>query len=276
MKTRPHCRVCLNDLARRVVDLSGGKAGLLTECGSLVDTLYGALTPPAIANRLLHLIRSTTDVDDPFEERKEEEFRGAREAAERFSHAFPSSFEGALWRSAFGNAVDFFIDEPYDPTSFRFSGPLEQIDAMIDRGGPDLLILGDNVGEFLFDLPLIRLLEARGKRVFYAVKEGPVQNDLSMKEVEHFGLTRLFSRIISTGTRSVGLARDEMAGLVRELWEGDGLVIAKGMGNFETISEFAATRPIVYIMKVKCRTVSEAIGKAPGTYTAILGGEYGE
>ena len=39
------------------------------------------------------------------------------------------------------------------------------------------------------------------------------------------------------------------------------MVIAKGMGNYETISEFDHERPVVYVLKVKCRTVAETLGR---------------
>jgi damage-control phosphatase, subfamily I len=276
MKLGPHCRPCLADFARRMVDLSSGDGALLSECFAMIETLYTVdQTPPAIANRMLAFVRERTGVDDPYALRKEEEFRAAEQSSERFRKLFPSSLEGVLQFSSLGNALDFFIDELYEVDSFRFSGDVERIAGEIDASGPDVLMLADNVGEFLFDLPLIRFLEGAGKRVFYAVKERPVQNDLSMKEVAKFGLQRLFPRIISTGTGEVGMKRADLKGPILDLWEGDSLVIAKGMGNYETISEFAQERQVVYIMKVKCKTVSEMIGKTTGTYTALLGGDHG-
>ncbi|MGD0488075.1 MAG: ARMT1-like domain-containing protein [Syntrophorhabdales bacterium] len=53
------------------------------------------------------------------------------------------------------------------------------------------------------------------------------------------------------------------------------MVIAKGMGNYETISEFDHERPVVYVLKVKCRTVAETLGREVGTYIAIAGGDHG-
>ena len=276
MKIRPYCHPCLFDLARRVVSLSRGNGNLLDQTARMIDELFsGGITPPAIANRLLAFIREETGVDDPYALRKEEEFRAAKGVLEQVKGRFSSSLEGTIQLASLGNAVDFFIDDPYELDAFHFSAPMEKIASLIDSTNPEVLIFGDNVGEFLLDLSLIRLLEARGKTVYYAAKEGPVQNDLSMRDVEKFHLVRLFSGIISTGTDQVGMRREDMRGLIKDLWEGEGLVIAKGMGNYETISEFDHERPVVYIMKVKCKTVSETVGTSMGTYTAIIGGEHG-
>ena len=137
------------------------------------------------------------------------------------------------------------------------------------------MVLADNPGDFVFDLPLVRLLRGMGKEVFYAVKERPVQNDMSMADVQRFGADRMCGDIISTGTDEVGIRREQMSGIIRECWEDRSLVIAKGMGNYETISEFDWERPVIYIMKVKCGSVAETLGRKVGEYIAVAGGGHG-
>ena len=135
------------------------------------------------------------------------------------------------------------------------------------------LILGDNVGDFFFDIPLIRFLEGLGRRVFYAVREHPVQNDLSMKEVAFYHLGKMHGTFISTGTAEVGITREQISGALKNLWEADGVVIAKGMGNYETISQFDPGRTIIHIMKIKCEAVAEDVGRPVGSYITISLGE---
>lgn len=65
-----------------------------------------------------------------------------------------------------------------------------------------------------------------------------------------------------------GPCRAWITGLVERSWKGGGPVIAKGMGNFETISEFDDERQVVYIMKVKCPAVAHAARSEIGTYIA--------
>jgi len=134
-------------------------------------------------------------------------------------------------------------------------------------------MIGDNTGDFIFDMPLVEYLEKKGKQVYYAVREKPVQNDLSMEDVERFGLHEIFGRIISTGTDEVGMKKEDLSGTIKALWESDAVVIAKGMGNYETISGFHNERPVIYIMKVKCPAVAYSIGQNEGTYIALTGGE---
>ena len=65
--------------------------------------------------------------------------------------------------------------------------------------------------------------------------------------------------------------------VVHACWDDDRhtLIIAKGMGNYETISEFDGERPVVYVMNVKCVSVAEALNRRVGEYIAIMGEEHG-
>ncbi len=100
-----------------------------------------------------------------------------------------------------------------------------------------------------------------------------MQNDLSMEDVHRLGLNKMHERIISTGTDEVGLKKEDIAGIVKDLWESNTTVIAKGMGNYETISAFHNERPVIHIMKVKCPAVAQAVRQDKGSYIALTGGE---
>jgi damage-control phosphatase, subfamily I len=277
MKVKSYCLSCLRNLAKDVALLTEADDELLDECYLLIDKRFSPeACPPDIANEMLRLLREKTHVDDPYRYRKAEEFSRALSAAPMIARSFSSSLEGVLKCSVMGNSVDVFVEPDYDRESFIFSGDTEEIGEEIDRSGQQALIFGDNIGELFFDLPLIRHLQGRGKEVSYAVKAAPAQNDLSMADVESFGLREWFPNFISTGSGTVGMRRDEMSPQVRRLWESDALVIAKGMGNYETISEFDHERRVIYVMKLKCPAVAESVKGRIGEYTAILGGDHGK
>lgn len=277
MKVKPYCFSCLKDLAKDVAFLTKAGDELLEACYALIDRrCTQEACPPDIANEMLRLMRERTGVNDPYQHRKVEEFDHALAAAPWIARFFGPSLEGVLKCAVMGNSVDVFVEPDYDMERFVFSGNIEKIDDEISRTGRQVLIFADNIGEFLFDLPLIKHLEERGKKVFYAVKQGPAQNDVCLADVERFGLERWFSNFIPTGADSVGIKKEEMSAQVCTLWEGDGLVIAKGMGNYETISEFDHERKVVYVMKLKCAAVAESVNESMGQYIAIIGGDHGK
>jgi damage-control phosphatase, subfamily I len=274
MKAIECCIDCLKGLAEKTVKLSGGDERILSDCHRIVDRQWKeGSTPPYIANRLLKHIKGETGVHDPYASLKEKEFEEAKGAIARIGNRFASSLEMLLKLSALGNSMDFFIGHEcgFGAESLVFSGDMDKIEEEIYIKGKDVLMLGDNIGDFLFDMPLVRFLESKGKRVHYAVKEHPVQNDLSMADAVHFGFVKIFDHIISSGTDEVGMRKDAMKGKIKYLWDSKKtVVIAKGMGNYETMSEYHGERHVIHIMKVKCPAVSRAAGKDIGTYIAAL------
>jgi len=269
MKVSGHCRPCLEGLIKKTVMLSGADNDLVISSMRLLDKLFhGNATPPGIANELLPHIRKKTGVYDPYATIKYREFKDARSFIEKHKCSLDGSFGKLLAISALGNSTDFFTGGSFRWEDLSLSGEVDKVEEAIWNKGSEILFLGDNVGDFMFDVPLLRFLEKNGKKVYYAVREQPVQNDLSMEDVHRLGLTEMHPRIISTGTARVGLAREDIAGEVERLWNGGGPVIAKGMGNYETISEFDGERSVIYIMKIKCPAVAERLGHNIGTYIA--------
>ena len=65
------------------------------------------------------------------------------------------------------------------------------------------------------------------------------------------------------GTTLENLSQEALSLLSNDDW----LVISKGMGNFETLSEFEAqlSGRLVYIMRAKCEPVARALGVPKGT-----------
>ncbi len=274
MNVTEDCRNCLKGLARKTVTLSGGDDHLLAGCFRIIDDLHRkGLTPPGIANIILRNIKERTGSYDPFGALKEKELEDAGRVFRSLGGLSQATLEEVLRVSAMGNSTDFFDTGVYETDRIIFRRDIDKIAREIYIRGKEAMILSDNLGDFIFDMPLVRFLESVGKTVYYAVKEHPVQNDLSLFDVERFGLRGAFNRIISTGTDEVGIRREQMRGKVKEVFENNGLVIAKGMGNYETMSEYGHERTVIHIMKVKCIAVSASLGETVGTYIAKTGGE---
>lgn len=267
MKVQEPCRACLEGLVRKTTALSGNTPEVLDSSLSLLEELFvGDATPPEIAGKLLSHIRRRTGVWDPYATLKYREYRDALAAVGGLRGG--ECLEDLLSLSALGNSTDYFTGGTFMNELPVVEGDVDLAAAAISRESDEMLLLGDNMGDFVFDLPLVRFLERNGRKVFYAVREHPAQNDLSMEDVRRLGLQNLHPRIISTGKANVGLPRKDIAGEIERLWKAESPVIAKGMGNFETISEFDAERQVVYIMKVKCPAVARAVGSGIGTYIA--------
>jgi hypothetical protein len=163
-----------------------------------------------------------------------------------------------------GNALDFFRAEA-ETTREMLAGVEFEINAVPDfrrelAGTPGLLLyLADNAGEQFFDRPLLSGLRRRGWRVVYAVKGGPIQNDLTLADLEASGLLAALEPVVDTGARTVGLELDGVSPGFRELYAAARLIVAKGMGHFETMSHLSDPR-VWFLLQAKCPPVAQALG----------------
>jgi len=138
-----------------------------------------------------------------------------------------------------------------------------------------ILYLTDNAGEIFFDAFVIRELIEMGKEVVVSPKNAPVINDATTEDVKeaiasvcitNFDLGGRL-RIIPSGS-SIGVSLEEAEEEFLKMFSDDRyLVVAKGMGNYEAISEFVEAKPelrlkgrLIYILRAKCEPIASSIG----------------
>lgn len=269
MKPGDLCLPCIEGLIDRTLELIGKKGDDSKEFKMKIRSMWTySVSPPSLASEILRKIRSDLGVHDPYFEVKKREFEEAKLAFETLKIRYGEDLESSLKLSAMGNSSDYFLDSFIAEKNGSFVMDLERIGWELMRASC-VLILGDNVSDFVFDQNFIRYAKRLGKRVYYCVKGGPAQNDLTVEDVKIFGLDRIFENFISTGSDNVGLRPSDIRGELKRLWQADTFILAKGMGNYESITEFS-NRPITYVMKVKCEEVSKSVGYPVGTYLAIF------
>ncbi|MBF8304745.1 MAG: hypothetical protein HW399_1120, partial [Dehalococcoidia bacterium] len=132
-----------------------------------------------------------------------------------------------------------------------------------------ILFLADNAGEVFFDLPLVRKL-ADFAPITYVVKHSPVQNDITLADLDRFGLTKNLPHVITTGTDTPGVDMAQASDEFKAAFEAADLVIAKGMGYWETLSELPAEGKLFYLLKAKCQPVVDSLNVALNSYVALL------
>jgi damage-control phosphatase, subfamily I len=269
MAIRPECYPCLERLVRLAVDLATPdpevRRRALREAYGLLDQEFGPDAIPAtIANRMLPVIYQCSGNRDPFAARKAAATEMAARIYPRLAPAYGDDLESLLRLAAAGNALDFFREEA--EAAREMAARVEfGIEAMPDfrqelAGPPGLILfLADNAGEQFFDRPLVASLRRRGWRVLYAVKAGPIQNDLTLADLETSGLRAALEPVVDTGARTVGLELPGVSPGFRELYDAARLIVAKGMGHFETMSHMADPR-VWFLLQAKCGPVARALG----------------
>jgi len=130
----------------------------------------------------------------------------------------------------------------------------------------NILYCCDNAPELVFDSMLIEHLVGLGKEVTAIVRSAPVQDDATLREAAMVGLDKV-CRVVP-GPASIGVYLPFAEPFIRELFSSSGLVISKGMGNFEGLSESGL--PIAYLLMAKCIPISRALGVEKGAGVAFL------
>jgi uncharacterized protein with ATP-grasp and redox domains len=128
----------------------------------------------------------------------------------------------------------------------------------------DILYLADNAGEIAVDRLVIEALGA--ERVTVAVRGAPVLNDATVADAHEVGMDELV-RVIDNGSDAPGTILDDCSSSFRKLFDQADLIIAKGQGNFESLSGTGTN--IAFWFKVKCPVVGSQVGLAVGTLALL-------
>jgi len=169
-----------------------------------------------------------------------------------------------------GNVMDFGIgkgfDDPVDLVG-AFDSIIDQplgVDDLprvreILESSDRILYMLDNCGEQVFDKLLVREIQALGVTVVGVVKGEPVLTDVTREDAERSSISKSFDEMVDTGTYAIGVSVERMGDELRSEMENVDMILAKGMANFEALSDHHY-RPIAYFMRAKCWPVARSIG----------------
>ena len=119
----------------------------------------------------------------------------------------------------------------------------------------EILYLADNAGEIVFDRLLIEQLPM--DRVTVVVKGEPVINDATLQDAVVAGLDKIVE-VTDNGSDAPGTILESCSQSFINHFDKADLVIAKGQGNYETLSD--VDKNIFFILKAKCPVISRNIG----------------
>jgi len=123
-----------------------------------------------------------------------------------------------------------------------------------------VLYLADNAGEIVFDTLLVEQMKNMGLTVIVGVKGEPVINDAVLEDAEVSGMSKIADKVITTGTDTVGLALHEVSADFLDVYNSVDLVLAKGMGYAETLTEYKLKKPHALLFRTKCNPVANFFG----------------
>ncbi len=249
---------------------------VLFEVMSFLQTIsFEDTTPPEISREVHHIIRRITKSKDPYAGVKTQ----ANETAEKLYPSLRKLVDEssdplymAVKLAIVGNVIDFgtmnrFNVEDMIKTSLSRELNKEDYSVFVSKlnEAKSILYVADNCGEIFFDKLLLEEFIKLGKKITYVVRANPIINDVTMVDAEYAGIHKLAEVIAGDAgnDRSApGMPLHYVSKVFLDKIYSYDMVIAKGQGNYESLSE--VDREIFFLLVVKCPLVARDIGVEVG------------
>lgn len=256
---------------------------LVNECNEMIN--LGVDNVTVLATRLFRVVKEELGDRDPYREVKEEANRtGLRlyyELKRRIENLSSDlRLERSLAISLLGNSLDLGVAGYSPPSVNELLNEVnslkiekgEHMEALKELNGKLITYLLDNSGEAVLDRLLAEELRKRGARVIAVVKSEPFQNDITISEVEDVKLRDSFDDVVETGTDASSIFLNEISQDLSKLLRETDLVVAKGMAHYEYLTDHEREigKPILYLLKAKCRPVALSLNVPIGSYVSVL------
>ena len=223
-----------------------------------MSTIDFDLSPPAMAREIHSLLRQVSGNNDPYLTAKQRDQELALKLIPQLEQQVliaENKLHAAVLLAIAGNSIDhgvyhgMSVDQVLTSIEQGLNTPLigdiEQFSAAINSA-QSIVYLGDNAGEIVLDKLLIEQLPL--EKTTFVVRGGPILNDALRVDAEQAGITELVP-VIDNGDNSPGTILEYCSAEFNELFNSADLIIAKGQGNFETLSENPAN--IFFLLKAK-------------------------
>jgi len=276
MKTYLDCIPCFLKQALDAGKLAGAdeitQKAIIDEVSRAIADFSLDSTPPAMARIIYGIIREKTQKFDPFEGIKDKSNKLALALYPELKEKVKKSKDKLLTAVEIGiagNVIDYGVKSSLNiekEMDKLFKENFKKADKKIFdyahfrkdvKKAKKILYIGDNAGEVVFDRILIEELNKVGKKIIYVVRSKPAINDALMEDAITCGINKI-ARVIPSGSDAPGTILRYCTREFLKLYKNAKLIISKGQGNYETLSE--ERRPIYFLFKAKCPVIAEHIG----------------
>jgi uncharacterized protein with ATP-grasp and redox domains len=243
---------------------------VLREVIKTLSELKWDSTPPEMAREVHKIVRGLTKEKDPYRKvkkesndlvlkmyselkRKVEDSKDPLRTAVRFAIAGNIIDYGALQEFNLKKTIKEVLKKKFAIDDYeKFKEDL--------KDAKSILFFTDNAGEIGLDKLLVETLlkEKRFEKIRFVVKGGPIINDATLEDAIYMGLGALPNvEFLTVSNGEVGTGPKRSSQMVKEWIEEHDLVISKGQGNYEGLSEHNG---IFFLLMAKCPIIASDLG----------------
>jgi len=226
------------------------------------------VSPPEIAVSVHRIIKKISGNKDPYKEIKEEYNEKAMQLYSSLKQKIINSENSLLTAvklAIAGNIIDFGALGK----NFNLNGTIEEVlssNLAINHfkkfkndilKASSILYIGDNAGEIVFDKLLIEEIKKYIEvDIMFVVRGEPILNDVTLEDAKFVNMDKIV-KVISNGNDAPATVFSDSSDEFKKAFNSTDMVIAKGQGNYETLSEIE--RNIYFLLKVKCLVLAKDI-----------------
>jgi uncharacterized protein with ATP-grasp and redox domains len=283
MKITGTCTDCLISRVRMECTLCNASEAktdeAISECSALLNEIRNdPLSHPQIASRIHRRAYEILGTKDPFSRLKRQGNNQAIEVCKKVQGDLVT-FRDHVLAAVIGNTFDYGVKghivednfSAFFAREFEKGLTIDDTEAILPLC-TRVVYLSDNCGEIVFDRLLIKYLKSQGAHVTLAVKDAPALNDATLGDAWDLHLDFIVDCLTTTGGGAeIGICMENIPEDLKSAIKHCTIIIAKGMANFESLSEMQNLPPVAYLMAAKCGPVAEEAGGVPvGSKLAML------
>lgn len=215
---------------------------------------------------------------DPYYHLKVKDNEDARKVCEQVL-TDEMSFSDLCLAAIIGNTLDYGSNEhtvtdnltAHFRNEFKKGLTIDDTDEIL-KLSQRVVFLCDNCGEIIFDSYLIRHLKRQGAHISVVVRGGPIINDATLEDAHTAEIDSICDELMTNtnGIAELGYNPALAPENLRNAIENATVIIAKGMANYESLTEVEGLPPVAYCMTVKCAPIADSIGVPKGSRIAML------
>ncbi|MEA3506519.1 MAG: damage-control phosphatase ARMT1 family protein [Elusimicrobiota bacterium] len=272
MKTYIDCFPCFMNQALVASRISSPEekvhVKIMTRVMDMLRNMSFDTPPPSIARNMYKIIREETGNLDPYREIKLKDNREMMNIFPYLENVIENhgdSLKQACKLAIAGNQIDSGTGkrkETHDHKDIEEilnkTPVIDHFDAMKEGflKSKSILYIGDNSGEIVLDRLFIEQIvrDFPKLNLIYAVRGQPVINDVTMTDAEFAGITD-FCEVIDNGDSSPGTDLRYCSDKFKNYFNDADMVIAKGQGNYETLSGVKKEN-LYFLLMAKCHVIA--------------------
>lgn len=279
------CIPCVLEMADNLADkylkTKREKFEFMNDVLKMITKMDYNRTAPYLTAKVMRMVKERTGIEDLYKEEKILFNREVGKLYPEFSSYVKKAndpIRAALKLSMAGNIIDSGImgdisidfvntviektkkDELDEKLFSQFVNDL--------KTKSNLLYLGDNTGEIVFDKLFIKTIKEKFPKlnITFVTRGDFVLNDITEKDAYDLGIDK-YAKIINNGSDLPGTDLTEVSNSFKEVFNNSNFIISKGQGNFESLP--GTGKNIYYLFLCKCELLQKQLNKGKLASTFI-------